>query len=150
MYRTVIVEKWAAHLEDVHVREPGFSGIHSHSGSVVSDATPKDVCRIGKISGKMKDYRLNGSCEDFCRIAEDVLAGVRRVPEILQQLNAAGVDDLDTLSGLELSYLDWAARELWIEEARCVEDPWADKITIGASAIEMVEKYLKQREGGCP
>ena len=153
MYRKVTIEPWKADETYVHVHEHGYDGIHSYRGSVVTGATVETVLRIGKLSGLMRflygsEPSLDGNCHGFCRMCEDVIDNLYNVAEVRGQMEDAGLNDYSDnpvrLDDLELAYLDWQAREQWMEEARDVRNPWTNAIRLQTDVFAAVAYYVEE------
>ena len=143
----VIIEKWKVDGSSAHCHEPGFDGIHAYGGSVAT-ATVEDFVDVGLISRRLRGCLSEGyfvdpqGCDELCQLVDRVLAYTDSDIKTARE----NLDDLvleEPLSDHEVAYLDFQAREILAEEARCVVNPWLFK----SYAVErLLDDHLAKKE----
>lgn len=163
----VTITKWDKADDDeayTHVREyikTTATGIKSHDSAVIGE-TVEDVIEAGVALRYIKHvegdrYRVTGhlDCLDLERAIEAVLeydgsmvAAARR-----QMIDAGFEDDeIACLTDIEIAAIDWKAREVIIEAAREISNPWTGRYPdiIGSCSDDVMKVaavYVDETDG---
>ena len=124
----VVIEKWDVDEDYVHCHEEGNKNIHESSGDIAigSALTIDRFISIGKISGELRQESTE-LFTDCCKFLCDLVDAVVNYSEsdlqtARQQLSDIGFEG--QMADDEVALLDHKVRESWIEESRCIDNPW--------------------------
>ncbi len=150
----IVIEPWKADPTYVHVHEEGNLQIHSRSAEIAGQMTVDRAKCLGTISQMIVD-RSDGpylrdyhSCRDVCLMLDGCVdfSSATLVKEARGQLEDAGCESSALKDDDVVSFLAWYARELWVEAAREIDNPFDDKIVLKYDLLHTLNGFFPVTE----